>query len=159
MPQQYEEFAGATTNLGRDNRIFFIKPISSASGWRSRIVDLEKPEDVEYIRRCFVTHSHMPLTLCLTLTHTHTHIHTLTNMHIHHMCAFAHMHSDTFTCTQIHIHTHMTHAHRVTGYGRVIYVTIVYIFSGFNSSVGSSSITSVINLSSLIDHLVYECLS
>ena len=54
MPQQYEEFAGATTNLRSDNKMFFTKPMSSASGWRSRVVNLEKLEDIEYTRRSFV---------------------------------------------------------------------------------------------------------
>lgn len=54
MPHQYEEFAGATTNLGSGNKMFFIKPISSGSGWRSRLVNLEKLEDINYIRRFFL---------------------------------------------------------------------------------------------------------
>ena len=55
MPHQYEEFAGATTNLDGANKMFFVKPVSLASGWRSRVVNLEKREDIDYIKRSFVT--------------------------------------------------------------------------------------------------------
>jgi len=51
MPHQYEEFASTTANLDNANKFFFIKPISSGSGWRSRVVNLEKPEDINHIRR------------------------------------------------------------------------------------------------------------
>lgn len=50
MPHQYAEFASATTNLEKGNKLFFIKPVSS-SGWRSRLVNLEKPEDINYTKR------------------------------------------------------------------------------------------------------------
>ena len=54
MPHQYEEFAHATMKLGSDNKMFFVKPLSPASGWRSRVVNLEKQEDVDYVTWYFV---------------------------------------------------------------------------------------------------------
>jgi len=49
MPRQYEEFVNTATSAGKDEMTFFVKPISSGSDWRSRVVNLEKPGDVKYI--------------------------------------------------------------------------------------------------------------
>ncbi|XP_065890316.1 cadherin-like and PC-esterase domain-containing protein 1 isoform X2 [Dysidea avara] len=49
MPHQYEEFVNTATSAGKDEMTFFVKPISSGSEWRSRVVNLEKPGDVKYI--------------------------------------------------------------------------------------------------------------
>ena len=73
MPQQYEEFAGATTNLRSDRKIFFIKPVSSASDWRSRVINLEKPEDIEYTRRSFVNIYYLWLCMCVGI-YIHMHV-------------------------------------------------------------------------------------
>ena len=70
MPHQYEEFVNTATSAGKDEMTFFVKPISSGSDWRSRVVNLEKPEDVKYIesRRLYYvyflvvdTHSTQPV--------------------------------------------------------------------------------------------------
>jgi len=46
MPHQHEEFVNTAA---KHEMTFFVKPLSSGSEWRSRVVNLEKPGDIKYM--------------------------------------------------------------------------------------------------------------